>query len=371
MCFVSDFLVFQKRRRALSLVSVFLLASIHGGAIELITCQPAEAKFGRKGKNTQSSADKYYDVGISKMRADDLDGAIDSFSQSLYFARNGYNPKANYWLGICYLNKADYKKAEEYLLRATEQTVENMPEAWLAIAEVRIKTDQPELKFRDALQKARLAKADRHQVSYMYGIYSDSKGKYMNAMSHYMQALGDKPWKWTKVWMKYAECKMKLQKWAEAIREFNAILTTDEPLKEEPLGRIHHDIGVCKLALGDHQGAIDHWMRALDYDRTNREVWLQLGMLYEAEKHYSSAIRDYKEFLRLTPTGSGEARVEHVRSRIIQIEHMLTPNETVPQPAKPSPYMRRQVEGVMQEQNRQQQVQQREKQIQQDIDSGF
>lgn len=350
-------------------VVLALICSFTAGA----TMDPVYAKFGRRGKNTRSSADKYFDIGLKKMRDDDIEGAIDSFSQALYFARNGYYPKANYWLGVCYLNKGDYKKAESTLQRAAEQSVEPMPEAWLAIAEIRIRTKQNYMSVRDALNNARRAKADYHTVSYMYGLHSDMEGKYMIAMNHFRQALGEKPWKWTKCWMKYAECKMKLKKWAEAIREFNAILTTDEPIKDEPLGRIHHDIGVCKYHLGDHQGAIDHYMRSLDYDKSNREVWLLLGMLYEEEKHYSSAIKDYKEFIRLSPTGSRDPRIQQAKDRVTQIEHMLSPNETVPQPAKPSPYMRRQLNETMQQQyqERQNMQRQQQEQIRSSGDSGF
>ncbi|MBI1269683.1 tetratricopeptide repeat protein [bacterium] len=332
---------------------------------------PVEAKFGRRGKNTHKPADENYETGLKKMRAEDLDGAIDAFSQAIYFARNGYHPEANYWLGVCYMGKGENKKAEDTLLRAISQSVEPMPQAWLAVAELRIRTGQSYMQVRDALNNASKAKANYQQVSYLYGLYSYGRGEYMNAMSHFYRALGDKPWTWTKVWVKYAECKMQLKKWAEANREFNAILNTDTPLKDEPLERLYADIALCKLNLGDHQGAIDHWMRSLDYNKTNHEVWLQLGMLYESEKHYSSAVKAYKNFLRYCPTG--DPRGQQCKDRITKIEHMLNPNETAPQPAKPSPYMRQQLDQSMQQQYQRQQVEQQrqQQQMRQEGDSGF
>lgn len=335
----------------------------------------AQAKFGRRDKNTVTPSKKYFNVGYRKMRADDMEGAIDGFKQSIYFARNGYAPKANYWLGICYLNLKDFKLAEQSLRRAVSQSVEKMPDAWLAIAECMIRTNKPYLDVHKTLGKARMEGAKSEQVSYLYGLRADQHNKPMLAMGHYQRALGRKPWKWTKVWVKYAECKMKAKKWREAAREFNAILTTDYPLKNEPLGRIHHDIGVCKLALGDHQGAIDHWKRALDYDRDNREVWMQMGMLFENERHYSSAIKYYKQFLRICSGDKRfkDPRLHQVQQRVIKLEHMLKPNETAPEITKPSPYMRQQTGERMQTEYRKQQQRDRiiKQQQKMNQDSGF
>lgn len=340
---------------------------------------PSDAKFGRKGKNTVSSAERTYKEGLKKMKEDDLDGAIDSFKQATYYARNGYHPEANFWLGICYRNKGENKLAEETLLRCIEQSVEPNPLAWIVVAEIRIDTNQPYTKFREATHKAAMAKASYQQIAYLHGIKAERDNKPGLASGHFHRALGRKPWKWVKVWIKYSECKMKLKKWAEANRLLKGLLDSDNNLKTAQLGRIYHDIGVCKLALGDHQGAIDHWWRALDYNKENREVWLQLGMLFEAEKHYSSAIKYYKEFIRLTPQGPRDPkdpRLQQAKDRVTKIEHMLRPNEAQPLPAKPSPYMRKQVDQSMQRQYRNQQMQQqRQQQMQNQTgggqDSGF
>lgn len=303
----------------------------------------AHAKFGRKGKHTESAADSHFEEGLSKMKRKDFDGAIDAFSQAVYFARNGYHPQSHYWLGICYMITLQDKKAILSLQKAVQQSVEPLPDAWVAMAEINIR-NHDFVEARKCISSAMMNRASSERCSYLRGLMSDAEGQYAVAATHYKRALGKIPWTWTDCWMKYAECLMKMKRWADAIHQFQAILHSESILKGEPLDRIYHDIGVCRLGIGDHQGAIDNWFRSLDYNKENPEVWLQLGMLFEAEKHFSSAVKYYKEFARLMPPDSRDPRIQQVRDRITGIEHSLRPNETAPEIAQPSPYMRKQLE---------------------------
>ncbi|HMO21684.1 MAG TPA: tetratricopeptide repeat protein, partial [Candidatus Melainabacteria bacterium] len=113
--------IFRVRAASIISISRMVMASALAFSINLALPAldaPVEAKFGRRGKNTHKPADENYETGLKKMRAEDLDGAIDAFSQAIYFARNGYHPEANYWLGICFMGKGENKKAEDTLLRA-------------------------------------------------------------------------------------------------------------------------------------------------------------------------------------------------------------------------------------------------------------
>ena len=196
---------------------------------------------------------------------------------------------------------------------------------------------------------------------------NERKQHLMSSESHFLRALGQKPWNQTRVWLYYCESKMKQQKWQEALRELNALFDSKVLGNQVrmPLARMHKDIGVCRLAIGDHQGAMDNWRTALDYNKNDFEVWLQIGMLLESERHFSSAVSYYKEFLRLRD-GTDDNRLGEVRNRLTTIEHMLNPNETTPTHAKPSQYMRTQYDGIEQQENQvkyqrhkqQQQVQQ-------------
>jgi len=374
----------------------------------------AEAKVGRRGKFTEQPSEENYKSGLAKMKAEDLDGAIDAFLQATYFARNGYYPDAYYWLGVCYMDKREDNKALEALNKCLQQSVEENVDCLIAIAEIHLRNkrwDECEAAVRSIKQYDRKT---TQKIQFIYGLMEDKRAdsveakestsgfpkgpgwgdkakefaqkqsvqamenerKYhlAKAEGHFLNALGQRPWTWTKAWLYYAESKMKQQKFQEALRELNALLNSNSIGNQlrMPSARMHKDIGFCRLAIGDHQGAIDNWHRALDYNKNDPEPWLQLGMLLESEKHFSSAIKDYKEFLRLLE-GSNDPRVSQVRDRVLRIEHMLNPNETAPQRAKPSGYMRYQLDGIMQGENQQQDAQRRQQQQQQQQkgESGF
>jgi tetratricopeptide (TPR) repeat protein len=351
----------------------------------------ASAKMGRKGKYSEAPAEEHFIRGKQKMKAEDLEGAIDAFLQATYFARNGFYPEAYYWLGICYMDTNQDNKAVEALEKHVAQSVEEPTDAFLALAEIHLRN-----KRWDECEKAvkSIKKYDEkttQKIEYIYGLMEDKqadnveyqepkvmpgkayekgnemnrkmardrqenerKRHLMNAEAHYERALGKKPWTWTKVWVLYCETKMKLQKWQEALRELNKLFDSKSLGNQirMPLARIHKDIGFCRLAIGDHQSALDNWRTALDYDKNDAEVWLQIGMLLEAEKHYSSAVSYYKEFARLKD-GTDDKRLQEVRDRLIRIDHMLNPNETAPTFAKPSQYMQKEYDGIQQGVNQQ------------------
>ena len=376
----------------------------------------ASAKKGRKGKYTEAPAEEHYASGKAKLKAEDLDGAIDAFLQATYFARNGYYPDAYYWLGIAYMDKGgEDNKAVEALEKCVSQSVEEPTDAFLALAEIHLRNKRWDECDKAVKSIKKYDKKTEQKKQYIYGLMEDRKGDevteenndsfrsfqgmkgydkgremekkmskeaaegerkmhYFAAEMHFLQALGDKPWSWTHVWLLYCEEKMKLQKWAEALRELNALKNTTSAgnVIRTPLSRLHKDIGLCELALGNHQGAMDDWRLALDYNKDDYEVHLQIGMLLESERHYSSAVKYYKEFLRLRE-GTKDARVQQVRDRITRIEQMLNPNEAAPQRPKPSPYMREETnkynirqDGVTDQRRRQLKMQQ-----QREGDSGF
>ncbi len=303
--------------------------------------QDAMAKYGRKGKNTQTPAEAHFYEGTARMRARDFDGAIDSFLQAVYFARNGFYPEAHYWLGICYKEKYKDDKAIASLKVATNTSVEPLPDAFIAMAEIHLRNERFE-EAEEAVGGARMAGAPYEKQYYLEGLIAENKKEYQTAEAYFVSALGEKPWKWTSAWMHLAECKMKQKKWLESLREFNELLKTDQPLKNEPFDRIYSDMGVCALAIGDHQGALDNWHRSLDYDNTNPETHINLGMMLESEKHYSAAIKEYKEAIKyLIERKPNDPRIQQLRNRIIKLEQMIKPSEMAPQRAKPSPYMRK------------------------------
>ncbi len=353
----------------LSLVVIVLTAS----ATVPSSSGAAWAKYGRTGKHTVTPSEEYLERGKACMRREELDGAIDAFLQATYFARNGYFPEAFYWVGICYKDKKEDDKAVKALLKAREQYVDPNWDIHIALAEIHIRNkrfDECEKELRTVRD---WGKAMQARVQFTYGLMYNEKGDYGAAEGSFRAALGEPPWKWTKAWLYMAEAMMKQKKWKEALKEFDDLVHAWNYLKQQPDHRIYLDIGVCRLAIGDHQGAIDNWHHSLDYNKEDPEVWLQLAMLYEAEGHYSSAAKDYQQFLKLMPPESKDPRIQYVRDRLTRIEQKLNPNETAPTVAKPSIYMRNQMEGLKKEaEQEQRQVENETKESErQDNDSGF
>jgi tetratricopeptide (TPR) repeat protein len=315
---------------------------------------PAMAK---GGKNTAEPASKNLKLGKQLLEKKDYDGAIDALLQSTYFARNGYAPDSFYYLGMAYKGKGDYRKALEALKRHCEQAVDRAPLGHLELAEVQIELKEYEAAERnlwEAQSAAAYPSALFFRCRYVDGKLHDITGDASGALDRYRDALGDKPWKFYDAWIAYCECFMKVKKWVEAYQSLEQLLHSNEPMKGMSYERVHLDMGICLLAKGNHQGAIDNWHRCLEYNPENREAHLQLAMILESEKHYSSAIKEYREFIRLSPTEGKDPRARQAETRIALIERKLNEPEPGSNHGSESPLLLRQRQRQIQEQARKQ-----------------
>jgi tetratricopeptide (TPR) repeat protein len=312
----------------------------------------------KKEKYTVSESEAHFKVGMAAFNKGDMDGAIDALVQATYFARNNYYPVAHHFLGMAYMAKNEDKKAIESLERAIEQAVDEDTLGYFAVAEILARNERY-----DEANKV-LDKIQRHDQwvrtykMYTWGIIADRQGRYGQAESHYAQAMGKKPWVWTECWMRLAEAKMKNKKFAPAIQEFAAIEKSALILKGLKKDRLYQDIGICRMAIGDHQGAIDNWRKSLEANEENAEVWLQLGLLLDSEKHYSAAAKHYRQFLRYGL--ASDPRTQSLRDRITAIEQATKENEAIPLKVAPSQYMRNELD---QRQAEQQELIQRQQEM--------
>ena len=94
-------------------------------------------------------------------------------------------------------------------------------------------------------------------------------------------------------------------------------------------------------------------------NKDNAEAHLNLAMMFDQERHISSAIKEYKEFCR---TCDEVKRTSAVKQRIAMLEQMLQPSQAAPEAPQLSPYMRKQ---------QQEQQKQEEQQQYQPHESGF
>ncbi|MBU6451976.1 MAG: tetratricopeptide repeat protein [Cyanobacteria bacterium REEB67] len=303
---------------------------------------PAQAKKGVDA-NTAGASDKNYKAGIKMFERGDYDGAIDAELQAVYFARNGYQPDAYYQLGLAYQAKKDYQKAYDALSKSCTQAMSNANEAHLALAQVCTAMK----KYDEATKEEVKAFEGLH---YMEGIYPkilfqqamnlDASGNPEAALGKFAEALGREKWKDWEPWIHYCECLMKLKKWVEAYQSLDGMLTTTTTIKGLDFERVHLDMGICALAKGNHQGALDNWHKVLEYNPDNKEAHLQLALLLDSEQHLSSAIAEYKYFMRMAGS-TDDVRVKQVETRIALMEQMMH-KEEAPPPVQTSPYLRKQ-----------------------------
>ncbi|MCC6980583.1 MAG: tetratricopeptide repeat protein [Candidatus Melainabacteria bacterium] len=322
-------------------------------ALSLIFCffLTADAGFAKseRGKGHVLPSDANYNVGISKYKAKDYDGAVDAFKQSIYFARNEYMPQAWYWLGVTYMVKGgEDSKAIEAFNKHLEQNVGPSWEAHIHLGHIYLRLNR----LSEAEDEARKALADYQgqcpKAYNLYGLVSKARNDYDGAVGWFLQALGDKPWSYTEAWMNYADMLMWAKRWPSAIQQFTGMINSEKTLKGLDEETLFTSRGKCLLALGDHQNALEDFHRTLSINKDNSEAHLNLGMMFDQERHISSAIKEYKEFCRTCPE---QKRTSAVQQRIAMLEQMLGPSQAAPQAPQPSPYMRKQqMEGEKEQQ---------------------
>jgi tetratricopeptide (TPR) repeat protein len=330
-----------------------LLLAVTASCLSIQLCcdwQGAEAKVRSQGKNTVSPAQANFEVGMVKYQNKDLDGAIDAFLQSIYFSRNYYDPNAYYWLGVCYMEKKEDAKAIDAFNKHCAQSVKLTPEAHVHLGNIYLRNDR----LNEADQEGKLAlthySGPASKAHNLLGKVAQKKGALDVAQEEFLQALGDQPWSYTEAWMNYAENMMKQKAWGSALDQFDFMLHNKIILKGLDYPKVFLDIGLCRLAKGDHQGAFDNWHESLNYNPQYADTHLQLGMLLDSEQHFASAIKEYEQYVRFTSDPEG---VDKIKQRIHALEQKTMPNEVEPQAPKPSMYMRQQEEAQEKQESKQ------------------
>ena len=280
----------------------------------------ALAKVRSSGKNTVEPSKENLALGIKKYKDNDIDGAIDAFLQAIYFNRSSYNPQAYYWLGLCYQDKKLDAKAIEALKKSVEQSIKPCPQAHIHLAQLYLRNSrlsEAEFEGNKALIDYQGPGPDAHNI---LGLIAEKKDELGYANDQFRDALGDPPWHYTEAWMNLAENMIKQKQWGPAVIQLRNMLNHPKPLKGLDPQRIYLDIGICLLAKGDHQGAIDNWHEVLNYNPDNAAAHLQLALLLDSERHLGSAIKEYKEYIRLSPNN---AEITKIKNRVLFLEQQL------------------------------------------------
>jgi tetratricopeptide (TPR) repeat protein len=317
-----------------------------------------------RGKASIDPSQANYKEGLKRYKDKDYDGAIDSFLQAIYFARNNYFPDAYYNLGLSYARKHQDEKAIKAMLTHLQQVVGPSYEAHCDLAELYIRNDRLD----DAREQADEALSDsmgQHngRALYVSGKIFEALGNLPDARGAFRDALGDRPWRFTDAWMALAEVNMKMKDWGGAADHLNDMIKAQDDLRNFDAERVYLDLGLCLVQKGDHQGAFECWRKAEAVNPNSAKAHLSIAKLFDQEQHISSAIEEYQAYLRVAPAGKD---ADAVKNRLVVLNQKINPPDIDPQPIKPTPAMRKQ----QAEQQAADQAQKEEKR-EQGSDSGF
>ncbi len=305
-----------------------------------LTSQPAWSS-GRE-KNTAGAADENFKTGMKRYKSCDFDGAIDSFLQSIYFSRNNYNPQANFWLGKAYKEKKEYFKGIDAFKKHIEQVVGPSPDSHLELGYLYMETghyDEATIEFYNAMAQTFSNNPKAHNA---LGLLCERQGRWGEALDQFREALGDQPWTYLEAWLNMCECYMREQDFGSAYEQYQMLLKSTVKYSKEDQQDILNHMGVCLLTKGDHEGAMRKWRECLSLNPSNAPAHLNLGLMFDSENHITSAIGEYKQYVRLAPK---EANITQIKGRLTLLEQKIAPPEPLSS-AKPTPYMRQQAQDL-------------------------
>jgi tetratricopeptide (TPR) repeat protein len=317
------------------LILLFLMSGITPSNTGL----PADAK--GHGKSTVEPSKDNSEEGKRRFNAEDYPGAIDALLQSIYFARNGYNPDAYFWLGSAYAKTNQDAKAIEALHKNIGQAVDPVPESHLLLGQIYLRNkrfNEARIEAGNALSQSPMKSGKAYNL---LGQVYEAEGNLQTASDHYLHALGNTPWHYVEAWVNYAEVLMKMRSFEASYGQFRNLMASG--LKDIPSERCYLDIGLCMLAKGNHQGAMDNWYEAIKYNPDCYQAHLQIALLLDNEHHFSSAVKEYKEYIRVAPNADD---AQKIKARVQTLEQQLAPAPYVPpqQEYRPPPPTPEQVE---------------------------
>ncbi len=159
--------------------------------------------------------------------------------------------------GIGLLLQGDLKGAEAAFQRVTEIDPKN-PDGWVNIGRARLQEGDAE-GAHQVLQRALELKPDLARAHYFYARVLKAGGRYDDAISHLRQALAQYP-RDRVVRNELGRILFLKRQYAEAVREFETVLTVDP----EDL-QAHYNLMLCYNGLGDQAKAAEHQQRYLRF----------------------------------------------------------------------------------------------------------
>jgi len=154
----------------------------------------------------------------------------------------------------------------------------------------------PTAALREFLEAERLNPQNAHN-QYALGLALNAKGRYLEALDHYKQALVLDP-KFTEVHNALGATYIEIGKWDNAIQEFNIVLK--DILYLTPF-YVLNNLGWAYYKKGDLPHAIENYQRALGMKPDFGLAIYNLGLAYRDNKQMDQAIAAFSQTALLQP----------------------------------------------------------------------
>ena len=299
----------------------------------------------RHDKATVEPTELHMKDGLKKMKDRDYEGASDEFLQACYFARNKYCPEGWLYLGLCYKALRNYSKAIEALSNHLQQTTEKAADAHVDLAECYLEIGEYDKADHELMQARIDADYSNRRPFFAMGELAEKMDKPGEALGDYDTALGDRPWHYFEAWMGRARVEMKMRppRYNDALKDYRQIIEA-APGNKVDWVELYYNMAQCLYKRGDHQGAIDHLLQALEANADHFQSHLALANIFDEEKHITSAINQFEHALRTAPK---DYNTDSINKRVIYLQGLLKEQEKEKE-VKPSPYMRQEQQQLQQ-----------------------
>lgn len=317
-------------------------------AFLLVSTVPHRALAVGKDKATADPAKNSIKLGETAMYKKDYDTAIDQFKQAIYFARNQYNPLAWKYLGMAYKAQREYPKAIEAFNTHLKQVTAPSIAARCDLADCYVNMGDY-AQARKEIQKANVeSQGDTDAiVSAQMAKLAEKMGEYEKALDYFDIAIKRDP-HLTMALMGRARMEVRIgitknrdQMMNNGLKHYLEIIDNRHENFGIDYEEAYYNMAQVFYKKGDHQNCIDHLHYALKDTPNSFQCHLALGKVFDDEKHFASAVKEYEKAIANAPRGTD---VEKIKTRILFLQQKASGGEQQAVPSiKPSPLMRQQV----------------------------